>query len=153
MHIIFGCDHRGLNLKQSLLTFAASRGYECEDAGAYDASPVDYPDVARVVAETVARGGARFGVLVCSSGTGMCIAANKVDGVRAALCHNVLTAALARRHNDANVLCLGESIVDHTTGQAMLETFLTTQFEGGRHAARLDKIKAMEDRKSKGCPD
>lgn len=153
VHIIFGCDHRGLNLKQSLLTFAAGRGHECEDAGSYDATPVDYPDIACVVGEAVACRRADFGVLVCSSGNGMCIAANKVSGVRAALCHNVLTAAMARCHNDANVLCLGASVVEPGAGQAILETFLSTQFEGGRHAARLDKIKALEGRKVRGCLD
>jgi len=144
MHIALGCDHRGLGLKQAIISFITETGHSYEDFGCYDTTPVDYPDIAQKVAVAVA--GERFdcGVLVCSSGIGMSIAANKVKGIRAALCHDLFMARRARQHNDANVLCLGEDIVEQDLAKEIVQTFLNTEFEGGRHARRLEKIKALE---------
>ena len=144
MHIALGCDHRGLGLKQAIISFITETGHSYEDFGCYDTTPVDYPDIAQKVAVAVA--GERFdcGVLVCSSGIGMSIAANKVKGIRAALCHDPFMARRARQHNDANVLCLGEDIVEQDLAKEIVQTFLNTEFEGGRHARRLEKIKALE---------
>ncbi len=143
MRIVIGGDHRGLNLKQFVIHLVTQMGHSCEDAGCYTAESVDYPDIARKVAEAVARGDFDYGVLICDTGIGMSIAANKVRGIRAALCNDEFSAARARQHNDANILCLAargnpEAAVE------IVNTFLTTRFEGGRHLRRLNKIKAME---------
>lgn len=144
MRIALGCDHRGLNLKQAIIRLMLEKGYSYEDFGCYDTNAVDYPDIARKVAKAVAEGDFKCGVLVCSSGIGMSMTANKVKGIRAALCHNIFTARLARRHNDANVLCLGEDVVGQGLGEEIVRAFLDTEFEGGRHAQRLEKIKTLE---------
>jgi ribose 5-phosphate isomerase B len=123
---------------------AREMGFEVEDLGSFSAESVDYPDYARLVGEAVAAGRARFGLLVCGTGIGMCIAANKVKGVRAAACGGELEARLARAHNDANVLCLGERLLGLTLGAAIVRAFLGQLFEGGRHQARVAKIGAME---------
>ena len=146
MRVALGCDHRGLNLKRLAMDVITGRGDECQDFGCNDSAAVDYPDIARRVAEAVTGGGFRFGILVCSSGIGMSMAANKVKGIRAAVCQDVYTASRTRLHNDANVLCLGEDIVGPGLAREILTTFLDTEFEGGRHVARLEKIKALENR-------
>ena len=143
MRIVIGSDHRGLDLKQSVIRQMDQMGHSYEDAGGNTADSVDYPDIARRVAEAVAGGDFDYGVLICDTGLGMSIAANKVKGIRAALCHDTFTACRARQHNDANILCLGvrnnpEAVPEITVA------FLTTEFEGGRHQRRLDKIRAME---------
>jgi len=144
MHIALGCDHRGLNLKQTIISLINEKGHSYEDFGGYDTTPVDYPDIAQKVAEAVARREFARGILVCSSGIGMSIAANKVKGIRAALCHNPFTARRARQHNDANVLCLGADVLGQDSVKEIVQTFLDTEFEGGRHTQRLEKIKALE---------
>jgi ribose 5-phosphate isomerase B len=144
MHIALGCDHRGLNLKQTIMSLINETEHSYEDFGGYDTTPVDYPDIAQKVAEAVARREFGCGILVCSSGIGMSIAANKVKGIRAALCHNPFTASRARQHNDANVLCLGADVVGQDSVKQIVQTFLDTEFEGGRHTQRLEKIKALE---------
>jgi ribose 5-phosphate isomerase B len=146
MRIALGCDHRGLNLKRLATDVITGRGDECQDFGCNDSGAVDYPDIARKVAEAVAGGSFRFGILVCSSGIGMSMAANKVKGIRAAVCQDVYTASRTRLHNDANVLCLGEDVVGPGLAGEIVAVFLDTEFEGGRHAARLEKMKALEDR-------
>ena len=143
MRIAIGCDHRGLDFKQSVIRLITGAGHSCEDKGCYTAESVDYPDIAREVAGTVAGGDFDYGVLICGTGIGMSIAANKVRGIRAALCHDAFTAAQARQHNDANVLCLAAE-GNQAAAVEIVDTFLTTPFEGGRHQLRLDKIKAME---------
>jgi ribose 5-phosphate isomerase B len=142
--IAIGCDHRGFELKELILSFLQNEGYGCQDFGCYSTEPVDYPDIAREVGQAVASGSFDQGILICSTGIGMCIAANKIKGVRAALCHNVFAAQRARQHNDANVLCLGGEDVDTSLALEIVKTFLTTDFEGGRHARRVNKIKALE---------
>jgi ribose 5-phosphate isomerase B len=118
-------------------------GHSCEDAGCYTTDSVDYPDIARKVAEAVARGDFDYGILICDTGIGMSIAANKIRGIRAALCHDVFSTGRARQHNDANVLCLAARDSTEIVFK-IVDTFLTTQFEGGRHERRLNKIKATE---------
>jgi len=144
MRIALGCDHRGRNLKRLAIDAITERGHGYQDFGCDDATAVDYPDIARRVAEAVARCEFRFGVLVCSSGIGMSIASNKVKGIRAAVCQDAFTASRARQHNDANVLCLGEDVVGPGLAKEILRAFLDTGFEGGRHVARVEKIRALE---------
>ena len=144
MRIAIGGDHRGLALKQSIIKLIAEAGHSYEDFGSYTADSVDYPDIAKKVAEAVAKGSFERGILICDTGIGMCIAANKVKGIRAALCHDAFSARRARQHNDANVLCLGVEGGQDAVRE-ILEVFLITDFEGGRHQRRVDKIKAMED--------
>ncbi|MFH1003753.1 MAG: ribose 5-phosphate isomerase B [Chloroflexota bacterium] len=143
MRVAFGCDHRGLEYKRLVMRLVGEQGQQCQDFGCHTAASVDYPDIARAVAGAVAGGDFEFGVLVCSTGIGMSIAANKVKGVRAALCHDAFTAGRARQHNDANILCLGTREAPAAVAE-MVHAFLTTPFEGGRHQRRLDKIKALE---------
>ncbi|MFC1987782.1 ribose 5-phosphate isomerase B [Chloroflexota bacterium] len=143
MRIAIGCDHRGLKLKQSVIKLVNGAGHSYEDFGCHTTDSVDYPDIAKKVSEVVARGDFERGILICSTGIGMCIAANKVKGIRAALCHNAFSARRAREHNDANILCLaGEEMPKELS--EIVEAFLNTNFEGGRHQRRLDKIKDIE---------
>ena len=144
MRIALGCDHRGLDLKREIMKFLEQSGYDCKDFGCYSAEAVDYPDFARKVGEAVASGEFDQGILICSSGVGMSIAANKIAGVRAALCCDTFAAGRARRHNDANVLCLRGEKVKVADTLEIVKTYLSTPFEGGRHIPRLDKIKALE---------
>ena len=143
MRIAIGCDHRGLNLKQFIIKLTTEAGHSYEDFGCYTAESVDYPDIAQKVAEAVARGDFEFGILMCDTGIGMSIAANKVKGIRAALCHDAFSSRRARQHNDANILCLAAG-QDANNVSEILDAFLSSQFEGGRHLSRLNKIKAME---------
>ena len=143
MHIAIGCDHRGLNLKQFVIKLITEMGHSYDDFGTYTADSVDYPDIAKKVAEVVARGDFECGILMCDTGIGMSIVANKVKGIRAALCHDAFSASRARLHNDANVLCLGAGRGQEGVAE-IVQTFLSTEFEGGRHQRRLNKIKAME---------
>lgn len=143
MRIIIGSDHRGIELKANVITLVSQMGHSYQDAGGYTEEPIDYPDVARKVASAVAGGEFDRGILICNTGIGMCIAANKMRGIRAALCHDALSAARARQHNDANILCLA-AIGDPEAMPEILDAFFTTEFEGGRHQRRLDKITEME---------
>ncbi len=144
MRVALGCDHRGLVLKQAVIRLLGEMGYEFKDYGSFDTVSVDYPDIAVQVGRAVVSGLADYGVLVCSSGIGMSIAANKVKGVRAALCGDMLSARRARLHNDANVLCLGQDIIGEGLAMEIVKTFLSTSFEGGRHARRLGKVQEIE---------
>ena len=144
MHIAVGCDHRGLQLKQSVIKLLVDAGHSYEDFGCFTTDSVDYPDTARKVAKAVASGNFEIGILVCGTGIGMSIAANKVKGIRAALCHNAFNACRARQHNDANILCLGAEETSERISE-IVSAFLTCEFEGGRHQHRLSKIKEMEN--------
>ena len=144
MRIAIGCDHRGFNLKQSVIKLVTEAGHSYEDFGCYTADPVDYPDIARKVAEAVTKGDFERGILICGTGIGMCIAANKVKGVSAALCHNAFGACRARQHNDANILCLVAEEEQEPIPE-IVNACLTGEFEGGRHQRRVDKIRDMED--------
>jgi ribose 5-phosphate isomerase B len=142
--IVVGSDHAGLALKQELKAYLAEVGWEVEDVGCQSAERVDYPEYAFAVARRVVADRS-LGLLVCGTGIGMCIAANKVNGVRAALCHDTFSAKAARAHNDANVLCLGGRVVGPELAKAVLEAFLTASFEGGRHQRRLELIAKAEE--------
>ena len=143
MRIAIGCDHRGINLKKTVIKLITDAGHSYEDFGAYTTDSVDYPDIAKKVAEAVARGDFMRGVLICGTGIGMCIAANKVNGIRAAQCYDNFCATRARQHNDANILCLGAEEPPPQIRE-IVNTFLSAEFEGGRHQPRVDKIRAME---------
>src|SRR5512136_1648025 len=142
--LMLGSDHAGIVLRGEAARVAAEAGFEVEDVGPRPGEKADYPDQARVVAEAVAAGRARFGVLVCGTGIGVSISANKVRGIRAALCTTEFEARMARAHNDANVLCLGERVTGAGVAAAIVEAFLATPFEGGRHARRVDKLNALD---------
>jgi ribose 5-phosphate isomerase B len=144
MNIALGCDHRGLNLKRLAVDIVSKRGDTHHDFGCHDTTSVDYPDIAAEVARAVAGKSYALGILVCSSGIGMSIAANKAKGIRAAVCHDIFTARRARQHNDANILCLGEDVVGPGLAAEVIRTFLETGFEGGRHCRRLGKVSDME---------
>jgi ribose 5-phosphate isomerase B len=143
MRIAIGCDHRGLNLKQFIITLITEAEHSYEDFGCYTTDSVDYPDMAKKVAEAVAKDDFDHGILICDTGIGMSIAANKVKGIRAALCYNAFSARRARQHNDANILCLGAELGQDSIAE-IVEAYVTSEFEGGRHQRRLDKIRAME---------
>lgn len=143
MLIAVGSDHRGRELKNEILSHLAERGYSAIDGGPTDDSPVDYPDIAVDIAEGVSRGDYDFGILVCGTGIGMSIAANKVPGARAALCCDTFMAMRSRQHNDANILCLGADRPQPVAD--IVDTFLTIGFEGGRHIKRIEKLKDIED--------
>ena len=140
MRIAVGSDHRGVELRARLIELLEQLGQEVVDLGSDDRQPVDYPDIAALVARMVGGREADRGILIGGTGMGMCIVANKVPGVRAAPCHDHLTAELSRRHNDLNVLCLGGDVLGAALMDRMVETWLTTPFEGGRHARRVQKI-------------
>lgn len=144
MRIAIANDHAGLELKKEIAEGLAKLGHRVEDFGTHDNSSVDYPDFATRVAKAVRDGQVDAGVLVCGTGIGMSIVANKYRGVRAALCTTEFEARMARQHNDANVLCMGERVVGPGLGRAIAEAFVGTQFEGGRHLKRVQKIADAE---------
>jgi ribose 5-phosphate isomerase B len=144
MRIAIGCDHRGLNLKKVIAGLLSEEGHSYEDFGCYDTASVDYPDIGGRVAQAVAEGRFDHGILVCSTGIGMSMVANKVPGVRAALCHDIFSARRSREHNDANVLCLGEWVVGEGLAREIVSSYLGAQFQGGRHAQRLEKVRDWE---------
>lgn len=138
--IAIGCDHAGYEYKEIVKQMLADMGRQVSDKGTYSAESTDYPDFAHPVAEMVAGGQASFGILICGSGNGVCITANKHAGIRAALCWNEELAALARQHNNANVICLPSRFVSIDDAKKMVDVFMTTPFEGGRHERRVEKI-------------
>jgi ribose 5-phosphate isomerase B len=144
MNIAIGNDHRGLEAKQRLRTLIEGLGHTVRDLGANATASVDYPDFAIAVSEAVAGGKADRGILICATGHGMCIAANKVHGVRAANCRDLVDAEMSRAHNDANVLCLSQDLIGEELMERMVQTWLEAKFEGGRHARRLEKINQYE---------
>jgi ribose 5-phosphate isomerase B len=144
MRIALGADHAGVGLKDALKPFLDTRGVTIIDVGTHGGDSVDYPDFAALVARAVTSGDADFGVLVCGSGIGMAIAANKLPGVRAAVATEVESARLSRSHNNANILALGARLTTDVQAREILTVFLDTPYEGGRHQRRLDKIAAME---------
>ena len=143
MRIAIGCDHRGLKPKAFITKVLTEAGHTVQDLGTYTEDSVDYPDIAEKVGRAVARGEADKGVLICDTGIGMSIAANKVKGVRAALCYDAFCATRARQHNDANVLCLSGRAEEGLVRE-IIAAFLGSTFEGGRHQRRVDKITALE---------
>jgi len=145
MRIALGADHAGFELKDHLARILTEAGHEPQDHGTRSGESVDYPDFAAAVARAVRRGEADLGILVCGTGLGVAIAANKVDGIRAATCNDLFTARMARAHNDANVLTLGARVVGLGVAEEIVRTFLSTEYDGGeRHDRRLLKIQALE---------
>ena len=144
LRIALGADHAGFHLKQALAQHLKDEGHRVDDLGCHTEERCDYPDLGAAVGRAVTIGAADFGVCVCGTGIGISIAANKVTGVRAALAHDADTARLAREHNDANVLCLGARVLDEREATEAVDAFLHAQFEGGRHAGRLQKISQLE---------
>ncbi len=144
MKVAIASDHRGYRMKSRLVAFVESLGHEVHDYGTHSEESVDYPDFAAKVAADVANGRADRGILICGTGLGMCIVANKFPGVRAVSCHDAMSAEISRRHNDANVLCLSGDLLGEPLVQRIVETWLNTSFEGGRHARRLAKIEQIE---------
>ncbi|MBL8034799.1 MAG: ribose 5-phosphate isomerase B [Leptospiraceae bacterium] len=142
MKIAIAADHGGYELKEALKRRLAA--LNITDLGTNSNESVDYPDYGAALARRVAAGEFDRGILICGSGIGISIAANKVKGIRAALCHNAYTAEMARRHNDANVIAMGGRVVDEATAVQMTEIFLATEFEGGRHQRRVDKLSALD---------
>ena len=144
MKLAIGSDHGGFRLKEAIKTYLLAHDYEVTDFGTEGEDSCDYPDFALPVAEAVAKGEYDRGILICGTGIGIGIVANKIKGVRAALCHDTFSAEACRNHNDANILTMGERIVGEGLALKIVETFLNSDFEGGRHQRRVDKIKALE---------
>ena len=138
--ILIACDHAAIDLKDLVKAQLVEEGLACRDMGTFDTASVDYPDLAHLLAAAVAGGEAERGILVCGTGIGMSMTANRHAGIRAALCHDAYTAEMARRHNDANVLCLGARVLGAGVAAQIVSVFLATPFEGGRHARRVLKI-------------
>ncbi len=146
LQIAVGCDHGGFALKQAVLAYLEKNGYGCKDFGTYTAESCDYPDIAERVARAVAAGDYDRGILICGTGIGIGIAANKVPGIRAALCHDTFSARASRAHNNANILTMGQRVIGEGLALEIVKTWLETDFEGGRHQRRVDKIHALEVR-------
>ncbi|MEL7499677.1 MAG: ribose 5-phosphate isomerase B [Planctomycetota bacterium] len=144
MKISIGSDHRGVQQRQALTEIIESLGHEVDDQGSFSDEPSDYPDIAEQVANTVSEGKTDRGILVCGTGIGMSMAANKIKGIRAALANDVESAKLSRQHNNANVLCLAGNDFSKENYKAVLTAWLTTDFEGGRHERRVNKIADLE---------
>ena len=142
MKFYIATDHAGYALKEFTKDYVLSLGHEIVDLGPDSADRVDYPDFAKKCATSVIEDEGSFGILICGTGIGISIAANKVVGIRAALCHDAYTATATRAHNDANILCFGERVVGKGVIESMIDAFCNTEFEGGRHAGRVDKIEA-----------
>ncbi len=144
MQVAIGSDHGGFRLKTEIINYLQEQGLDYHDFGTYSTDSVDYPDFARAVAEAVAAGKFERGILCCGTGIGVSIAANKVAGIRAALCHDTFSARMAREHNMANIITLGERVIGTGLARDIVATWLNAKFAGGRHVQRLEKITAME---------
>ncbi|QDS98375.1 ribose 5-phosphate isomerase B [Adhaeretor mobilis] len=144
MRFVIGSDHRGFHLKEKLTALLQSKGHEVEDVGTCSQEAVDYPDFAVVAASKVSEGEADRGILICGTGIGMAITANKFKGVRAATCTDEVTAEISRRHNNLNMLCLSADMLSPRIVERMVEVWVETEFEGGRHQRRIDKITQAE---------
>ena len=147
MKIAVGSDHRGFEAKQQIKAIVTQLGHECVDFGTNDSNPVDYPDPAYLAATAVSKKDADRAILICSTGLGMSMAANKIKGIRAALCHDELSARISRDHNDANVLCISGDQTGEVLLRKIVEVWLDTKFSGGRHQRRVNKIAAIEEGK------
>ncbi len=145
MKIAIGCDHGGFELKEFLKSELLKKGFELTDFGANGTDPFDYPDVARVVATSIMKKEHERGILICGTGIGISIAANKVPGIRAACCTDHFMAKYTKIHNDSHIICLGARVLGNYKALEMVEVFLNEEYEGGRHQARLDKIQAIEN--------
>ena len=144
MTIAMAADHGGFELKNAVTEYLEKNNIEYVDMGCYDKNSVDYPDIAQAVCKKITDGECELGILICGTGIGISISANKIDGIRAALCHSEYDAKMTRAHNDANVLCMGGRTTGVEIALAITESFLKGKFEGGRHARRVEKIMALE---------
>ena len=142
--IAIGCDHGGLALKEEIIAHLKELNYEFNDMGTYDEKSIDYPDIAKKVCAEIIENRASLGILVCGTGIGMSICANKIKGIRAAQCTDTFSAKMTRRHNNSNVLTLGGRILGPELAKEIVDAFLTNEFEGGRHQTRIDKILELE---------
>lgn len=142
--LAIGSDHGGFELKTRVIEHLKNEGIEVRDFGTYTGDSCDYPDIAEVVCKSVMSGECERGILICGTGIGISIAANKVDGIRAALCSDVFSAKMARQHNNANIICLGGRVTGCELAFMIVDTFISQEFEGGRHQRRIDKIHALE---------
>ena len=145
MKIALACDHGGFRLKEVIKAYLEELGIEYVDYGAYSEESVDYPDFAHKAAKGIVNGEADRGIFICGTGIGISIAANKVKGIRAALCYNIFAAEMSRRHNDANVLCFGGRVLGEELAKAIVKVWLETPFDGGRHERRVNKISEIEE--------
>ena len=145
MTISLGCDHGGFLLKEHIKAYLEGQGHQITDCGCYNTDSVDYPLYGQAAAQAVADGSCQTGIVICTTGIGISIAANKVKGIRCALCSEPLSAEMTRRHNDANLLAMGAGMVGPNMAQRIVDTFLSTACEGGRHQRRVDLISAMEE--------
>ena len=145
MKVAIGCDHGGIVLKDSVIKAIVELGYEYVDYGTYDNASVDYPDYAEKVARAIIAGDADKGVLLCGTGIGISIAANKIKGIRCALCDNLFSAEMTRRHNDSNMLSMGARVISNNLALKIVDMFLETPFDGDRHQRRIDKMMAIEN--------
>ena len=146
MKIAIGCDHGGLEHKNAIADHLKERGFEVTDFGIYEQISVDYPEIAEKVANSIISGECERGILVCGTGIGMSLAANKVKGIRAAACSEHFSAKYTRLHNDSNILCLGGRVIGIGTAIELADLFVDTEFEGGRHQRRVDLITAIEEK-------
>lgn len=146
MHIVIGTDQEGFKLKQKIVEFLAAQEHQVLDLGIHEIKSVDYPDIAEKVARTVAAGEAERGIIICGTGIGVSMAANKIPGIRAALCTDCYMARMARQHNDAQVLCLGGQVAGIGLALDIVQIFLTAEAEGGRHARRVGKINGLDEK-------
>lgn len=151
MRFAIGSDHRGYHLKEQIIAMLRAKGHEVDDEGASGAESVDYPDFAALVAKKVSSGAVERGILICGTGIGMAICANKFPGVRAAPCSDEVTAEISRRHNNLNVLCLSADMLSPRTVERMVEVWVATPFEGGRHERRVEKIHLLEQEMGRGA--
>ena len=145
MKIAIGSDHGGFELKETVKPLLKELGHEVEDVGCYSLDSVDYPQEAKKVVALIKEGKVQRGILICGTGIGMSIAANRTPGIRATLCHELFTAEMSRRHNDSNVLCMGGRVIGPGLALEMVKVWLSTPFEGGRHTRRLCQIDSKED--------
>ncbi|MCQ2362810.1 MAG: ribose 5-phosphate isomerase B [Acidaminococcaceae bacterium] len=146
MKLLIGSDHGGYHLKEHIKKYLTEKGYEMVDVGTDSEDSCDYPDFAQKLCNGITQGTAEKGILICGTGIGISIAANKCAGIRAALCNEVYGAKMSRQHNDANVLCMGARVIGVGTAELIVDTWLNTDFEGGRHQRRVAKIMALEEK-------
>ncbi len=142
--IAIGSDHGGYELKTHIIEYLKNKGIEIKDFGCYDENSVDYPDIAQAVCNSINAGVCENGILICGTGIGISIAANKIDGIRAAHCHDVYSAQMTKRHNNANVICIGGRVIGRELAFMIVDAWLNAEFEGGRHQNRIDKIHNLE---------
>lgn len=143
--LAIGCDHGGFELKEHILKHLKNKGLEVKDFGCYDENSVDYPDIAEKVGKVVSSGECERGILICGTGIGISIAANKIRGIRAALCSDVYSAKMTKEHNNANIICMGGRVIGRELAFMIVDTWLEAEFQGGRHQARIDKIHSLEE--------